>query len=94
MVALRPLVDGVEHPGGEQREWYASRTSSCLAEAGDPPGVRPVLVGLGGLASPEFDDLHQPLNEGRARFRHGGHVNSDAIHEWLWSPLRAMCGVG
>ena len=54
---------------------------------GEPPGVRPVVVGLGGLASLEFDDLHQLLNEGRGQLWHGSRVNE--VHQM---PYMSGCG--
>src|SRR5438309_2352893 len=54
---------------------------------GDPPGVRPVVVGLGGLASLELDDLHQLLDEGRGQLWRGSRVN-----EVRQMPY--MCGCG
>src|SRR6202167_5439514 len=43
---------------------------SRFLTGGDPPGVRPVVVGLAGLASLELDDLHQLLNDGRGKLWH------------------------
>jgi len=48
---------------------------SRFLAGGDAPGVRPVIVGLRALASLEFDDLHQLLNERRGQLRRGSRVN-------------------
>src|SRR5690242_5116665 len=84
-------LDQGRHHGGIPREPGDSR----FLTGGDPPGVRPVVVGFGGLASLEFDDLHQLLNDGRgsALAREPRQRSpSDAIHKWLWPPLRARPG--
>ena len=60
---------------------------SRFLTGGDPPGVRPVVVGLGGLASLEFDDLHQLLNEGRGQLWRGSRVNE--VHQM---PYMSGCG--
>ena len=60
---------------------------SRFLTGGDQPGVRPVVVGLGGLASLEFDDLHQLLNEGRGQLWRGSRVNE--VHQM---PYMSGCG--
>ena len=46
-----------------------------------------MVVGLGGLASLEFDDLHQLLNEGRGQLWRGSRVNE--VHQM---PHMSGCG--
>jgi hypothetical protein len=69
---------------------------SPFLTGGDPPGVRPVVVGLGGLASLEFDDPHQLLNEGRGQLWHGSRVNE--VHQMPYmsgcAPTPSQAGVG
>ena len=60
---------------------------SRFLTGGDPPGVRPVVVGLGGLASLEFDDLHQLLDEGGGQLWRGSRVNE--VHQM---PYMSGCG--
>ena len=52
---------------------------SRFLTGGDPPGVRPVVVRLRGLAGLEFDDRHQLLNEGRGQLGRGSRV--DEVHQ-------------
>src|SRR6478735_6430364 len=55
---------------------------SRFVTGGDAPSVRPVVVGLGGFARLEFDDLHQLLNEGRGELWYGGRVNE--VHQMAY----------
>ena len=68
-------LDQGRHHGGIPQEPGDSR----FLTGGDPPGVRPVVVGFGGLASLEFDDRHQLLNDGRGQLRRGSRV--DEVHQ-------------
>ena len=80
------------HHGGIPREPGDSR----FLTGGGPPGVRPVVVGLGGLASLEFDDLHQLLNDGWGQLWHGSRVNE--VHQMPYmsgcDPTPSQAGVG
>jgi hypothetical protein len=54
---------------------------------GESPRVRPVVVGLGSLASLEFGDLHQLLDEGQGQLWRGSCVNE--LHQM---PYMSDCG--
>jgi hypothetical protein len=76
-------LDQGRHHRGIPRQSDDSR----LLTGSDPPGVPPVVVRLGGLASLELDDLHQLLNEGRGQLGHGSRVNE--VHQM---PHISRCG--
>ena len=52
-------------------EWRRQPGDSRFPTGGDAPGVRPVVVGLGGLAGLELDDLHQLLDDRRGQLGAG-----------------------
>lgn len=82
-----------------------TRLLSCLAEVwsghrrsdtvGDPPGVRPVVVGLGGLPSLEPDELHQLVDEGWRQSGAGAaSTTSIGCHTWVAvDPAPSQAGV-
>ena len=80
-------LDQGRHRGGTPREpGDASKQTALFCvevsgflTGGDHPGERPVVVGLGGLACLQLDDLHQLIDDGPGQLWRGSRV--DEVHQ-------------